>query len=124
MVAKDIKHKWDVRDELFAATLPLEAFRLVLSHAATVERGKRRRCVMTNDVRRAYFHARAMGEIDVEIPDEDKTEQDVREDNVGRLNLCLYGTREAAAAWQQTVIDHLNEIGFNKSALNPCVHGH
>ena len=37
---------------------------------------------MTNDVRRAYFHAKAMGEIYVELPDEDKTEQDIEEDNV------------------------------------------
>ena len=101
MVAKDIKHKWDVREELFAATPPLEAFRLVLSHAATVERGAKRRCVMTNDVRRAYFHATVMGEIYVELPDEDRTEEDEREDLVGKLNLCFLwheGSRGGLAA--------------------------
>ena len=60
----------------------------------------------------------------MELPEEDKSERDVLEDNVGMLRLCLYGTREAVAAWQQTVIEHLASSGFDRSVLNPCVHSH
>ena len=46
-------------DSLYAATPPLEALRLILSYAATWATGRdtRRRNVMVNDVRRAYFYA-------------------------------------------------------------------
>jgi len=37
----------------------------------------------------------------VDIPEEDKTWEDVNSDLVGKLWLSLYGTREAAAAWQR-----------------------
>ena len=48
-------------DTLYAATPPLEALRVVLSHAATwcSSDVSRRRGVMINDVRRAYFYAKA-----------------------------------------------------------------
>ena len=47
-------------DTLYAATPPLEALRCVLSFAATWGEGEaERRCIMINDVRRAYFYAKA-----------------------------------------------------------------
>ena len=49
---------------------------------------------MTVDVKRAYFNALATREVYVEIPKEDRVAGD--EDRVGRLRLCLYGTRDAA----------------------------
>ena len=47
-------------DTLYAATPPLEALRVVISHAATNdEKCGHRRAIMINDVRRAYFYAKA-----------------------------------------------------------------
>ena len=58
LVAPRIKYN-SKEKHIFAATPPLEALRLILSHAATwtKEKGGERRAVMINDVRRAYFYA-------------------------------------------------------------------
>ena len=49
-------------DELYASTPPLEALRMIVSWAATVDKdvggGAARRQVMVNDVSRAYFYAK------------------------------------------------------------------
>ena len=64
---------------------------------------------MINDVRRAYFYARASGHLFVELPDEDQRKEPGM---VGHLNLCLYGTRDAAKFWQQTLTEHLLKQGL------------
>eukprot|EP00973_Karenia_brevis_P036049 4973185-Karenia_brevis.AAC.1 len=56
---------------------------------------------MANDVKRAYFHAPATREIYIEIPEEDWEEGD--EARVAKLNLSLYGTRDAAQNWAKEV---------------------
>ena len=43
------------------------------------------------DVRRAYFHAKAIREMFVELP-----EEDMQEGMCGKLNKSMYGTRDAA----------------------------
>ena len=54
LVAREINtHK---RDDLFAATPPLEALKLILSITASSNKGE---ILMINDVSRAFFHARA-----------------------------------------------------------------
>ena len=107
---------------LYAATPPIEAMRLILSRAATAVPNGKDKIVMTNDVRRAYFHAAITREVYIEIPKEDKSIEDG--DVVGRLKLCLYGTRDAAHRWQQTVSEHLESIGFNKGEAHPAVFHH
>ena len=104
---------------LFAATPPLEALKLLVSEAATDE--GRRSHIMLSDVKRAYFHAPARRELYVELPPEDPGYGQGR---VGRLNLSLYGTRDAAANWQHCVADHLRSLGFAQGKANPCVFWH
>ena len=65
--------------------------------------------IMLSDVKRAYFHAAAERELYVEIPREDP---DWSPDTIGKLNLALYGTRDAAKLWQECVAKHLLSIGF------------
>ena len=75
---------------------------------------------MTNDVGRAYFHARVTREVYVEIPAEDKRPEDG--DVVGRLNLCLYGTRDAAHNWAETAVSQqLVECGFTRGRAFPSM---
>ena len=50
--------------------------------------------IMSVDVRRAYFHAKATRSVHVEVPIEDFEPGD--QGKVARLNLSLYGTRDAA----------------------------
>ncbi len=79
---------------------------------------------MINNVRRAYCYALVQGEVFVEIPEEDKTLEDERDDNIAQLDMTMYGTREAAAAWQTTVAKHLAELGFQRGRTNGCVYRH
>ena len=110
-------------DSLYAATPPLEALRLILSHAATrlKNRAGVRRAVMINDVRRAYFYARATRDIYIEIPKEDP---DSGPNVLGKLRLCLYGTRDAAKGWQEELSGHLERIGYVRGVGHPSVFHH
>ncbi len=44
-------------DGLVAGTPPLEALRMIISDAATIQRKKARRIIMINDVSRLFFEA-------------------------------------------------------------------
>ena len=56
-----------------------------------------KREIMVNDVSRAYFYAKVKRSLFVELPAEDDKAENGQ---VGRLNVCLYGTRDAAKGWQ------------------------
>ena len=60
---------------------------------------------MMNDVRRAYCCAEAARDLFIELPEEDEAYD--KGGLVGKLKLCLYGTRDAALNWQQTLREHL-----------------
>ena len=77
--------------------------------------------LMINDVRRAYFYAQASRNLFIELPNEDPRKS---ADVVGRLKLCLYGTRDAAKSWQRTLTDHLLKIGFTKGRGHVSVFHH
>ena len=74
--------------------------------------------MMATDVKRAYFYAPATRPIYIEIPAEDHDADD--HDNVGILNLSLYGTRDAAMNWSKTYSDYLVSIGFVKGRASQC----
>ena len=68
-------------DSLYASTPPIEALRVIVSHAATFRKGGRtkgsyqggrRRELMVNDVSRAYFYAPATRALFIELPEEDE----------------------------------------------------
>ena len=106
LVAKDFNQS--KMEGLFAATPPLEGLKLLLSEAATMEdwqeiEGEKQVIVMINDVARAFFEADMINDLCVEIPEEDRTQEDEDGDNVGYLVKSLYGTRDAAANFQREV---------------------
>ena len=105
LVAREINiHK---RDDLFAATPPLEALKPILSLIATSNRGE---IVMINDMSRAFFHAKAKRDVFVQIPNEDKEAGD--EQKCGKLRYSMYGTRDAAQNWYHEYSSQLTNIGF------------
>ena len=109
------------RDDLFAATPPLESLRYIVSTCASNQlhaEPAERYCLMSNDVKRAYFYAPSTRPIFIQIPEEDREEGD--EDMVGQLNLSLYGTRDAALNWTNTFTEHLVSIGFDRGSACPC----
>ena len=120
LVAQEINsHK---REDLFAATPPLEAKKVLMSFATTEglgfqsgekEKGHKMDFI---DVRRAYFHAKARRAVYVKLPKED--------DQIGmcgRLLKAMYGTRDAAQNWEHAYVDFLESAGFNHGVASPCV---
>ena len=70
------------------------------------------------NVKRAYFYAPASRPIYIQIPAEDwETGDDAR---VGRLNLSLYGTRDAAMNWTKKFTEVMTKIGFVKGGASLC----
>ena len=43
---------------------------------------------------------------------------------LGKLKLCLYGTRDAAKGWQETLSSHLESIGFVRGRGRPIAFWH
>ena len=104
VVGKEFNDGSDMVEDLFAGTPPLEGVRLLLSEAATVEDGKvGEKVVLVADVKKAFYEAVAGREICMEVPEEDKTEEDIKEDVVGELVMAMPGTRDAANLWQEEV---------------------
>ena len=73
LVAKEIKR--DKREDLFAATPPLEAKKVLFSQCVSrrSKSGKPLKLAFI-DIKRAYFHAPAIRKVFVELPSEDKFE--------------------------------------------------
>ena len=92
LVGREIKT--DDRPDLFAATPPLESLRYIVSKCASNRAGSKRYCILSSDIKRAYFYAKVVRPVFIEIPVEDRKPGD---DNlVGKFNFSLYGTRDAA----------------------------
>ena len=109
---------YEKRDDLFAATPPLESLKAVLSICASRQARRHPHRIMSIDVKRAYFYAPATRPLYIEIPAEDKDPED--EGMVAKLNLSLYGTRDAAMNWTATFTNVLTKLGFTKGKCSPC----
>ena len=79
---------------------------------------------MSNDVKMTYFYTPVRSNIYVEILEEDRDAEDNEQDLVGRLRLSMYGTREAAAAWQDKICKVMLNNDFQQSVINPCLYMH
>ena len=123
LVAKEINT--GKREDLFAATPPLEAKKALFSMAVTegigFKRGHRERGMKLDftDVRRAYFNAKARRNVYVELPPEDAA-AGMR----GHLGASMYGTRDAAQNWEMEYVEFLTSIGFRRGRGSACVFWH
>ena len=98
---RDFKGNDNNRDDLFAATPPLEANKTLISRAAS-QKGMPKhewRKLSFIDIRKAHCHAPATRDIYVDLPDEfiDPGERGLV---CGKFNYSLYGTRDAAKNWE------------------------
>ena len=122
-VAKHIKDKASTNvADMFAATPPSDVLKLLASRC--VSGRSRTRCMMSSGVNQAYFYTEAQYDICIEIPNEDRVPEDDTNDIIAKLNLSMYGTREAASAWQAKVSDVMKRAGFVKSIINPYIFHH
>jgi hypothetical protein len=103
-------------DDFFAATPPLEAFRLLLSLAAS---GAHDTKIEVLDARKAHLHAFADRVVFTQLPPE------VAEPGYcARLVRCLYGTRDAPKRWEAFLAEQLVALGFAKGRASPCCYFH
>ena len=109
-------------DGLFAGTPPLEGLRYLLHRAATTTKGSRSKCIMVNDVSRAFFEAAASRLVCSELPEGYPGNE--KGDKVGVLVKSLYGTRDAAYNWSEEVAKFMQGIGFIRGRYNPCLYYH
>ena len=106
------------RLDLFAATPPLETIKFLIAQCAQHQNHRDPWRVAVFDVKRAYFYAPATRPIYIEIPKEDKNSED--QGMVGRLELSLYGTRDAAMNWSIEYSSLLKRLGFKQGKASPC----
>ena len=120
VVGKEFKASNPMMEGTFAATPPLEALRFCLSRMMTKKmnlKGETRRFnMMVLDVSRARFHAPAIRELHIDLPEGDR-----EEGMVGKLLRTLYGTRDAAAQWEKYYTDKMEEANFVAGKAIPCV---
>ena len=113
LVAKEFK--LGSIEELFAATPPLEAKKLLMSMATTegigyCRHGKHKPLKLDFiDVRRAFFYAPARREVYVDLPLEDH-----EEGMCGMLVKAMYGTRDAPQNWEYEYADFMTGLGFKR----------
>ena len=107
------------RDDLFAATPPLEALKIIFSMTATANKGE---IAMVNDISRAFLHAKAERDVYVQLAPEDTLPGE--EGLCGKLRFSMYGTRDAAQNWYKEYSGQLVAIGFTQGVAFPCVFYH
>ena len=125
LVGRELKFRDPKRDDLFAATPPLEAKNMLLSLAVTenigYNRGKESSGMQLEfiDIRRAYYQAHARRRIYVQLPPEDD-----EPGKCGLLNKALQGTRDAAQCWEYEYTTFMESIGFVRGIASPCMFFH
>ena len=110
LVARDFRGADRGRDDLFAATPPLEAKRMLLSRAATRNTVRGPRKLLFIDAKKAHLNPRCMQDVFIELPAECGAAPGV----CGKLNYWLYGFRPAAAAWEELYSGKLVGCGFQR----------
>jgi hypothetical protein len=103
-------------DEFFAATPPLESFRLLLSLAASDPHETK---IEVLDARKAHLHAFAARTVFTQLPPEEAAPG-----YCARLVRCLYGTRDAPKRWEAYLAEQLVALGFAKGLASPCCFYH
>ena len=107
-----------MEDNIFAATPPLEALRMVISNATTGKRGK---VIMIADVSRAYMYARIPDDeyLYVKLCEKDKSPRGGRA-HVWKASGRLYGTRSTPQYWQAELTQTMFGVGLATGRASSC----
>ena len=112
-MAKEIKK--DRREDLFAATPPLGAKKILFSLWASILG----MFLDFGDVVRAHFHAKAIRRVYVALPKED-----IEDGKCGVLKKTMYGTRDAAQNWEMEYTKMMINAGFVRGWYSACIFYH
>ena len=114
MVAREINtYK---RDDLFAATPPLEALKIIISTIAIANKGD---LIMVNDISRTFSHAKVTRDVYVQLPEEDKLQGE--DEMCGKFRFSMHGTRDAAHNLHNEYTQQLVDVGFQQGLASPCI---
>ena len=110
LVAQEIKT--DKREDLFAATPPLEAKKWLMSLVVTKGIGYQKTpedgmCFEFIDISCAFFHADVIRKVYIQLPMED-----YEEGKCWLLLKSLCGTRDAAQNWGVSYMTFMENLGF------------
>ena len=107
------------RSDTFAATPPLKFVRLILSWAASYKpkRANASMIIAVFDISVAFFHGKVRKVIYV-VPPKDLR----KKGKIWRLLKSLYGTRVASQVFATYVEEGLNDHGFQRNAVVPCLY--
>ena len=117
LVARDFKGADRGRDDLFAATPPLEAVRVLLSRAATATSCRTRRKLMFIDAKMAHLNPRCVEDVYIQLPEEAGEGPEM----CGKLEYWLYGFRKAASEWERFYAQKLEAAGFKRGEGCPAL---
>ena len=110
LVARDFRGMDKGRDDLFAATPPLEAKRMLFSRAATKRYDGRWRKLMFIDVKKAHLYPECDDEVYIELPPEANAPPGM----CGKLRYWMYGCRKAGNRWESNYAGKLEGVGFKR----------
>ena len=117
------EYRWhEHRDDVFAATPPLEALKFMLALMVTKlpeDEPDDDIVLIFMDVSRAHFHSPSRREVYVELCDEDNSPG-----QCARLEKSMYGTRDAASNWEQFYSNSMKEGGMVAGQYSPCLFRH
>lgn len=91
-MARELKK--DNRQDLYSPTPPLETLKMLIADCAKRQGERNPPRIGIFDISRAYFYAPCKRPLYIHIPDEDWEPGDA--DKIAKLNLSLYGMRDAA----------------------------
>ena len=123
LVAKEVKKRNNTEEEsanFFASTPPLEAVKFLISEVMTKRVSRNNRPLKMSFIepkKKAHLCSEVLRELYVEPP----PEADEPPGIVWRLQRVMYGTRDAAAAWQREWTKTLNSVGFEFGVSNPAL---
>ena len=122
LVAKEVKKRNITEEEsanFFASTPPLEAVKFLISEVMTksVSRNNRPLKLSFIDEKKAHLCSDVLRELYVEPPPEANEPPEID----WRLQRAMYGTRDAAAAWEREKTKTLNSVGFQSGVSNPAL---
>ena len=118
LVARDFKGADKDRDDLFAATPPLESKRLLISRASTRKNGKLTRKLLFIGAKKAHLNPESEEDVYIQLPDEATGGPG----KCGKLNSWLYGFRPAAQAWENHYAKKFEECTRGEACADTFYH--
>ena len=109
IAARDFKERGDNdRQDLFAATPPLEMKRMLMSKAATIPKNGKARKLLFIGAKKAHVNTLSGQDVLFALP----REAEAKPGRCGKLVHWLYGFRPAAQAWENHYSNKLMPEGF------------